>query len=89
MDRRAVNDLLRLHERNRFLPGLRTWVGYAPVNVMYDREERAARRAKTDLSRASFAMPSTRSLVLALSRFVPSGRLGSSSVLFPFSMRSF
>jgi dolichol-phosphate mannosyltransferase len=51
MDRKAVNDLLRLHERNRFLPGLRTWVGYAPVNVLYDRDERAAGAPKQTFTR--------------------------------------
>lgn len=51
MDRRAVNDLLRLHERNRFLPGLRTWVGYKQAKVMYDREERAAGAPKQTFGR--------------------------------------
>jgi dolichol-phosphate mannosyltransferase len=51
MDRRAVNDLLRLHERNRFLPGLRTWVGYEQAEVLYDREERAAGKPKQTLGR--------------------------------------
>jgi glycosyltransferase involved in cell wall biosynthesis len=51
MDRRAVNDLLRLHERNRFLPGLRSWVGYGQANVMYDREERAAGAPKQTFTR--------------------------------------
>ncbi len=51
MDRRAVNDLLRLHERNRFLPGLRTWVGYEQAEVLYDREERAAGKPKQSFGR--------------------------------------
>ncbi len=51
MDRRAVNDLLRLHERNRFLPGLRSWVGYGQANVLYDREERAAGQPKQSFTR--------------------------------------
>ena len=51
MDRRAVNDLLKLHERNRFLPGLRTWVGYKTANVMYDRDERAAGEPKQTFGR--------------------------------------
>jgi polyisoprenyl-phosphate glycosyltransferase len=51
MDRRVVNDLLKLRERNRFLPGLRSWVGYAQANVLYDREERAAGQPKQSFTR--------------------------------------
>ncbi len=51
LDRRAVNDLLQLRERNRFLPGLRTWVGYEQAKVLYDREERAAGKPKQSFSR--------------------------------------
>ncbi|MEO6941030.1 MAG: glycosyltransferase family 2 protein [Candidatus Kapaibacterium sp.] len=42
IDRKAVNDLLALKERNRFLPGLRAWVGYSQGFIYYDREERLA-----------------------------------------------
>jgi dolichol-phosphate mannosyltransferase len=42
IDKRAVHDLLTLPERNRFLPGLRSWVGYTQTFIYYDREERAA-----------------------------------------------
>lgn len=42
MDREAVDALNRLPERNRFFPGLRTWVGFTTGEVVYDRQERAA-----------------------------------------------
>ena len=42
MDREAVNALNRLPERNRFFPGLRSWVGFTTGEVVYDRQERAA-----------------------------------------------
>ncbi|MEO6992071.1 MAG: glycosyltransferase family 2 protein [Lacunisphaera sp.] len=42
MSRRAVDALNRLPERNRFFPGLRTWVGFKTGQVIYDRKERAA-----------------------------------------------
>jgi glycosyltransferase involved in cell wall biosynthesis len=42
MDREAVDALNRLPERNRFFPGLRTWVGFTTAEVHYDRHERAA-----------------------------------------------
>jgi glycosyltransferase involved in cell wall biosynthesis len=42
MSRRAVDALNRLPERNRFFPGLRSWVGFKTGEVVYDRKERAA-----------------------------------------------
>ncbi len=42
MDRTAVDALKQLPERNRFFPGLRSWVGYATAEIRYDRQERAA-----------------------------------------------
>jgi dolichol-phosphate mannosyltransferase len=51
LDRRAVNELLRLKERNRFLPGLRSWIGYEQATVLYDREARAAGEPKQTFGR--------------------------------------
>jgi dolichol-phosphate mannosyltransferase len=42
MDRTAVEALKHLPERNRFFPGLRSWVGYRTAEIRYDRQERAA-----------------------------------------------
>lgn len=42
MDRTAVDALKQLPERNRFFPGLRSWVGYQTAEILYDRQERAA-----------------------------------------------
>lgn len=42
MDRAAVDALNRLPERNRFFPGLRSWVGFETAEILYDRQERAA-----------------------------------------------
>ena len=42
MDRAAVDALNRLPERNRFFPGLRSWVGFSTAEIRYDRQERAA-----------------------------------------------
>jgi dolichol-phosphate mannosyltransferase len=44
MRRRVVDAMLELPERNRFLRGLRSWVGFTQVGVQY---ERAARFAGT------------------------------------------
>jgi dolichol-phosphate mannosyltransferase len=50
LDRKVLDELNRLPERNRFLPGLRAWVGFDQRAVYYDREPRAA-----GLSKQSFA----------------------------------
>jgi glycosyltransferase involved in cell wall biosynthesis len=42
LDRVAVDAVNRLPERNRFFPGLRTWVGFTTGEVLYDRKGRAA-----------------------------------------------
>lgn len=42
MDRRVVDELGRLDEHNRYLPGLRQWVGFRQGIVFYDRAERFA-----------------------------------------------
>jgi len=44
MDRRVVDVLARMPERNRFLRGLRSWVGFRSAGVPYDRPARAAGR---------------------------------------------
>lgn len=40
LDRRAVEELKGLNERNRFLPGLQAWVGFERGFVDYKREDR-------------------------------------------------
>jgi glycosyltransferase involved in cell wall biosynthesis len=42
MDRRALDAINQLREHNRYLPGLRTWVGFRQEEVVFDRQERAA-----------------------------------------------
>jgi dolichol-phosphate mannosyltransferase len=46
LDRQAVNELLRFRERNRYLPGLRSWIGFDQTTVLYDRAARAAGEPK-------------------------------------------
>jgi glycosyltransferase involved in cell wall biosynthesis len=46
LDRRVVDELLALPEHNRFLRGLRSWVGYRQVGVEYDRDARNAGEPK-------------------------------------------
>jgi dolichol-phosphate mannosyltransferase len=49
LDRQAVESVNRLGETNRYLPGLRAWVGFRTSVVTYDRAERAGGRPKQTL----------------------------------------
>jgi polyisoprenyl-phosphate glycosyltransferase len=49
MDRRVVDALLNLPERDRFLRGLRAWVGFKQVGVPYVRPERMFGRTTNNL----------------------------------------
>jgi len=51
LDRQAVNAINSLHESNRYLPGMRAWVGFPTAVVSYDRADRAAGEAKQTLLR--------------------------------------
>ncbi len=57
MDRKAVDSVIALGEKNRYLPGLRAWVGYKNAIVYYDRQDRAGGDGKLSfLSRIKYAM---------------------------------
>ena len=51
MDRAVVDEFNRLPERNRFIPGLRVWLGFNRAFVPYDRQTRAAGKPKQSLRR--------------------------------------
>jgi len=51
VDRRAVEVLRQLPERNRFMKGLFAWVGFNAVGVPYERPQRAAGASKFNLWR--------------------------------------
>ena len=51
MDRRVVNVLKAMPERNRFVPGLRSWAGFRQIGIEFDRGARAAGEVKNTLSR--------------------------------------
>lgn len=46
MSRRAVEAVLKLPERERFMKGLFSWVGYKSIAIPYRREERVAGKTK-------------------------------------------
>ena len=51
LDRQAVDAIVRMSETNRYLPGLRSWVGFKTTVVNYDRADRAAGETKQSLRR--------------------------------------
>lgn len=57
MDRKALDAVLSLREKNRYLPGLRAWVGFKNRIVYYDRHDRAGGDGKLSfISRIKYAM---------------------------------
>ncbi len=51
LDRRALDSLLLMRERNRFLRGMTVWVGYTQAAVPYRRDSRYAGETKYTLSK--------------------------------------
>jgi dolichol-phosphate mannosyltransferase len=51
LDRQAVEELKVFTEKNRFFPGLRSWVGFKQGVVYYDRPDRAAGNPKQSFRR--------------------------------------
>jgi len=57
LDRQAIDAVNGLREGNRYLPGLRAWVGYRTGTVYYDRQPRVGGEGKlTFLSRIKYAV---------------------------------
>jgi polyisoprenyl-phosphate glycosyltransferase len=50
MDRKAVDSVNAMGEKNRYLPGLRAWVGYRNKVIYYDRQDRLAGDGKLSFS---------------------------------------
>ena len=89
MSRKVVDSVNQMGERNRYLPGLRAWVGYRNKIVYYDRQDRLAGDGKLSfLSRIKYAMDAITSFSykpLRLS-FALFGLAASMSVLLLFGM---
>ena len=57
MDRKALDSVNALTENNRYLPGLKAWVGYRTEVVYYDRADRAGGDGKLSfMSRIKYAL---------------------------------
>jgi polyisoprenyl-phosphate glycosyltransferase len=51
MDRRVVDILNQMPERNRFVRGMRAWAGFKQIGIPYERQARAAGEPKYSFSR--------------------------------------
>jgi dolichol-phosphate mannosyltransferase len=51
LDRQALEQLRQLPEKNRFLPGLRSWIGFDQRTIHYDRPDRFAGAPKQTFRR--------------------------------------
>ena len=51
MDRRVVEELKMMPERNRFVRGIRSWVGLKQVGLVYERDARFAGKTKYTFTR--------------------------------------
>jgi dolichol-phosphate mannosyltransferase len=51
MSRAVVDEFNKLPERRRFIPGLRSWLGFTQATVPYDRTDRAAGKPKQSFRR--------------------------------------
>jgi polyisoprenyl-phosphate glycosyltransferase len=57
MDRKAVDSIVAMREKSRYLPGMRAWVGFKNAFVYYDRQDRAGGDGKLSfISRIKYAM---------------------------------
>jgi dolichol-phosphate mannosyltransferase len=74
MDRKVVEVLRKLPERNRFLRGLRSWIGFRQVGVAYERPARHAGEVKYTLRKmfklASDGIMAFTSMPLRLASFL-------------------
>jgi glycosyltransferase involved in cell wall biosynthesis len=51
LDRQAVDAINHLQESNRYLPGMRAWIGFPTAFIAYDRADRAAGEPKQTFPR--------------------------------------
>jgi len=51
LDKQVVTELKNFNEKNRFFPGLRSWVGFKQVTVHYHRDNRSLGKPKQNLKR--------------------------------------
>lgn len=79
MDRKAVDALSRLGERNRYIPGLRCWIGYRQAGIPVERRKRASGGSRVGLRKlydlGAMALFSFSSMPLFVFRFFGVGAI--------------
>jgi polyisoprenyl-phosphate glycosyltransferase len=91
LDRQALDSIKGLRESNRYLPGLRAWVGYRTAIVYYERQDRVGGQGKlTFRSRIKYAVdaivsfsykPLRLAFVLAALGFLAAAGLGFAALI--------
>lgn len=90
MSRRVVDEFNKLPERNRFIPGLRGWLGFKQTSIHYDRQDRASGKPKQTLTRlVKYAMDGMISFSYKPLRFVTGLGFGISVVTFMLAVYYF
>lgn len=51
IDRKVANNLKTIREKNRYIRGLTSWIGFRQIGVLYDREKRFAGYTKYTLGK--------------------------------------
>ena len=87
MSRRALDALKRLRERQRFMKGLFTWVGYKQKSVVYERDARFAGESKFNYWRLwNFALEGITSFSTAPLKLATYVGLGTAGLAFIYAV---
>ncbi|MBS0515931.1 MAG: glycosyltransferase family 2 protein [Proteobacteria bacterium] len=87
MSRRALDALRRLRERQRFMKGLFTWVGYRQKSVVYERDARFAGESKFNYWRLwNFALEGITSFSTAPLKLATYVGLGTAGLSFVYAL---
>ena len=87
MSRRALDALKRLRERQRFMKGLFTWIGYKQKSVVYERDARFAGASKFNYWRLwNFALEGITSFSTAPLKLATYVGLGTAALAFVYAV---
>jgi len=87
MSRRSLDALKRLRERQRFMKGLFTWVGYKQKSVIYERDARFAGESKYNYWRLwNFALEGITSFSTAPLKLATYVGLGTAMLAFAYAV---
>jgi len=87
MSRRALEALKRLRERQRFMKGLFTWIGYKQKSIVYERDARFAGESKFNYWRLwNFALEGITSFSTAPLKLATYVGLGTAALAFVYAV---